>query len=71
VEGIFPNPTLVVGYNEDVDEYFLPEDSVPELKNLIYQERLSIIKATKPDKESDPEFSQERPFKPQVIPQQQ
>ncbi len=70
VEGVFPNPTLVFGYNEDVDDYFLPEDSIPELQGIIYQQRTSIIKATKPYKESDPEFTQERPFKQQINPQQ-
>jgi hypothetical protein len=70
IEGVFPDPTQVPGFNEEVDNYPMPEDSLPELKSLIYEDRLAIVKTTKPNDESDPQHTTERPLKPQVIPPQ-
>jgi hypothetical protein len=53
VEGIWNDPRWIDTYNEDVDEYPLNEDYIPELERTVFQTITSIEAQMNPDNVAD------------------
>ena len=49
IEGILADPTQAPTFNEATDDYPIDVNSLDAMRNLIYREKTSIAKATKPD----------------------
>lgn len=62
LEGVLDDPLKATNFNQEVDEYPIDVNSLDAIRNLIYKDKTSIAKGTKPDDSAD--MSQNIPQKP-------